>query len=287
MMVHLAVTGGLFDYLFRAGEANINLESADSAYPPEWGKIMHQANCLQSFYYSNSKNWLPNHLDAINHFLLDSGIFSLVYGAAKGRISDQQIIDYTDRYADYVQQFHIKHYFEMDLDAIIGEKQVRILRDRLESKVGWQCIPVWHINRGKNGYLADIKDHPYIAIAGLANYRGKGRKILEPLFPWLIDQAHEHHSWIHALGYTNMSKLQSGKYRFDSVDSTAWVFGNMSGTIFTFNGQTIIKHKAPKGKKLKTRKAAAQNFAAWVKYASMLDSAYPNYFPCDNPQGWN
>lgn len=247
--------------------------------------IIKYANILQSFYHINRNSWINEHHDDVKHFLCDSGIYSLIYGAHKSDMDKKQIMEYADRYADYIKTFHIQHYFELDMDSLIGETETLHLRDRLENRVGWQTIPIWHINRGKKGWIRDL-DHPYIAIAGFANCHGKGRKILAPILPWMVREAHTHKTWVHALGYTDMRALETNIYNFDSVDSSAWAYGIMSGTIVKFNGHTLIKYKAPKGKRLDPKKATAQNFRAWLQYSRMLDNRHPNTIQLRPPQGW-
>lgn len=297
MKLHLAATG-TFDTIFNnylptkhtGGTAKLRAalhsgQMLTDYYQPQDLALIKDANLLQSFYYLNPDSWIPNNLTAIGHFLCDSGIFTIVYGSHKGGMDDKKIRKYADAYADYVKTFNIQHYFELDLDSLIGETETLHLRDRLENRVGWQTIPVWHINRGKDGWLRDL-DHPYIAIGGFANCHGKGRKILAPILPWMVREAHTRQTWVHALGYTDMRMLETNTYNFDSVDSTAWTFGGMSGTIFTFNGYTLVKHKAPKGKRLETGKACAQNFRAWLQYSRMLDNRHPNTIQLRPPQGW-
>lgn len=105
------------------------------------------------------------------------------------------------------------------------------LRDRLEARTGRQSIPVWHINRRKEGFLRDL-DHDYVAVGGLVNCHGKGRKVLKPLFPWLIDTAHEHGSAIHGLGYF---------VAFAFVLPTSAILGNiLTDTILAIVYETIL-----------------------------------------------
>lgn len=54
----------------------------------------------------------------------------------------------------------------------------------------------------------------------------------------------------------------------DSVDSTAWLYGNMSGSIYKFNAKngTMDKTKAPEGKKIRSKLVAAHNFGEWVRF---------------------
>jgi hypothetical protein len=62
------------------------------------------------------------------------------------------------------------------------------------------------------------------------------------------------------------------EYHFDSVDSTAWLYGNRGGFIFIFDGKTLQKRKCPPGKRLKSRAAAIHNFNEWVKFQKYAEA---------------
>lgn len=55
---------------------------------------------------------------------------------------------------------------------------------------------------------------------------------------------------------------------FDSVDSTAWLYGNMSGSVYKFDANNGIMNttKAPKGKQLISKAVALNNFTEWVRF---------------------
>lgn len=63
------------------------------------------------------------------------------------------------------------------------------------------------------------------------------------------------------------------KYRFDSVDSTAWVTGNRFGAVYQFNGKTMEKHRKKDGQRLADAKMTAiHNFAEWVKFSKYAEA---------------
>lgn len=67
-------------------------------------------------------------------------------------------------------------------------------------------------------------------------------------------------------GYTTVANLQ--KYRFDSVDSTAWLYGNRGGYICKFNPRTgLMEQMSKEGCRLKSREGAVNNFNEWVKFS--------------------
>jgi hypothetical protein len=81
--------------------------------------------------------------------------------------------------------------------------------------------------------------------------------------------AHRENARIHGLGFTLTSGLKD--YKFDSVDSTAWLYGNRGGFLYMFNGKDIIKYDKPKGTRLKSKETAIHNFWEWVKYSEYLE----------------
>ena len=193
-------------------------------------------------------------------FLLDSGAFSFMQG--KGAVDWDR---YTEEYAEWINRYRITKFFELDIDSLVGIKEVERLRAKLERLTGKQPIPVWHINRGKQYFLDTAKDYPYVAFGGILT-DGAKRGSLEKAFPWFINSAHERGAKIHCLGYTSIEGMK--KYHFDSVDSTAWLYGNRGGYLYKFNPVTgnMDKIEARKGQRLRSRDAALHNFREWVKF---------------------
>lgn len=238
---------------------------------------------LQSYYSIGSATWGVKNHHLFRGYLLDSGAFSLAYNGTT-TATTKELYVYADKYADFVKTYHVERYFELDIDSIIGIPEARQLRDRIEHRVGWQSIPVWHISRGKQAYLDDCRDYTYVAIGGLAQKRQQTRKIIEPAFQYFIDTAHEHGAWIHALGYTDIKALTSGRYQFDSVDSTRWVHGNIAGTLYRYHNGIMRTIKAPEGKRIKPRETAVHNFCEWARFGFHLDETYPHPVPLDPPK---
>lgn len=221
---------------------------------------------LETYYYARNNRWLCDLIPRFRSFLLDSGAFTFMEN--KDARTDWN--SYADKYADFINTHKIDLFFELDIDSVVGLKETERLRARIEKRTGKQAIPVWHKSRGKDYFRGMVKDYPYVAIGGIVSQeinRSEHR-----FFPWFIDTAHTAGAKIHGLGYTNMIGMK--KYRFDSVDSTAWLYGNRSGTIFQFTGSELAKHKVPEGKRLKAREAAIHNFNEWAKFANYLDKEY-------------
>lgn len=220
-----------------------------------------QYRILESFYYCRSNAFIPTLIPYLKGFLLDSGAFTFLSTGAKVNWDT-----YTEEYAEFINKYDIELFFELDIDPIVGLKEVERLRKKLEALTHKKPIPVWHKGRGKDYFVKMCKEYPYVALGGIVTQEIP-RAVYEKAFPWFIKTAHEHGAKIHGLGYTSIEGLH--KYHFDSVDSTAWLYGNRGGYLYKFNPRTgmIDKIEAPsKGMRLKSQEAAMHNFLEWIKF---------------------
>lgn len=217
----------------------------------------HRPYILESFYYADEDT--ERLLPLFGDFMLDSGAFTFMQNS-KSHIEWEP---YIERYADFIKRNKIEKYFELDIDSVVGYEKVKEYRKKLETLVGWPCIPVWHKSRGIQEYKRHCEEYQYISIGGYVI------KEIAPeefkAFPKMIKYAHDNGAKVHCLGFTKLSDLP--KYHFDSVDSTAWTTGNRFGYIYRFNGKTMAKHKAPEGKRLgNPREVALHNYTEWIKF---------------------
>lgn len=217
----------------------------------------HRPYILESFYYTDddTERLLPYFGD----FLLDSGAFTFMQNT-KSHVNWEE---YIEQYADFIKRNHIKKYFELDIDSVVGYEKVLTYRRRLENLVGHPSIPVWHKSRGIQDFKAMCDQYDYVAIGGIVSKEIKPDQY--KAFPSMIKEAHKRGAKIHGLGFTNLSWLP--KCHFDSVDSTAWTTGNRFGFIYQFTGSTMRKIDCPKGKRLKDgRQIALINYTEWIKF---------------------
>ena len=49
-----------------------------------------------------------------------------------------------------------------DIESVIGLEETEKLRKRLEKRVGWKSIPVWHMNRGYDKWIEICKEYDYV-----------------------------------------------------------------------------------------------------------------------------
>lgn len=217
-------------------------------------------NILETFYYLQKNKEFPRLINHLGNFLLDSGAFTFMQGASKVDFDA-----YVEDYAKFINKWDIEHFFELDIDSVVGISEVERLRAKLETLTGKKPIPVWHKSRGKDYFIKMCENYPYVAIVGIVT-KEIPTKLYEKIFPWFINTAHKYGCKIHGLGYTNIKGLH--KYRFDSVDSTAWLYGNMSGHVYQFDAKNGLMNttKVPEGKRLVSKAVALNNFNEWVRF---------------------
>lgn len=260
MNVYLASTYALETYLkiYLAGTDGC---SGGAKIPLKDKKQAHRVNMLESFYYI--KPWQIELLKDLKSFMLDSGAFTFMSGGGKG----VDFKEYTKKYAAFINQYDIKLFFELDIDSVVPWKEYVYLRKMLEDLTGKDPIPVFHKARGKEWFLNAVEEHDYIAIGGIVT-KEINRTDFNYL-EWFIQEAHKNKCKIHGLGFTNLKWLPLLKW--DSVDSSSWLYGNRSGVVYQFDGKTIIKHKGKEGLRLKAKETAIHNFTEWIKFSEYME----------------
>lgn len=218
----------------------------------------HNIAILESFYYADE--FTEKMIPFFGKFLLDSGAFTFMTSQKNHSIKWD---DYVERYADFINRNKVDLFFELDIDSIVGIKEVERLRGKLERLTGKHPIPVWHKSRGKDYFLRMCDKYKYVSIGGIVSKEFSHDE--HKYFPWFINTAHSKGAKIHGLGYTNLKGLT--KYHFDSVDSTSWTTGNRFGSVYHFNGRTMIKiNKSEDERMTNVRELALHNFNQWVKF---------------------
>lgn len=217
---------------------------------------------LESFMYLSENE--KQYINKYKSFLLDSGAFTFM---SKNK-DKTNWNEYVEKYANFINKHNIDLFFELDIDNIVGLKEVENLRNKLEKLTNKQCIPVWHKSRGKEYWLKMISDYKYCAIGGIVTKEIKPNEY--PFFNWFLSEAKKQNCKVHGLGFTNILKLIT--YPFYSVDSTSWLSGNRFGYIHLFDGKKINQIPRREGMRLKTKEVAKHNFTEWLKFQKYAET---------------
>ena len=178
---------------------------------------------LMSYYYIRKKKQLAEYIrDNSEEIMIDSGAHSFQKGAKV------DWVEYTKEYAEFIKEFdrpNVVGYFEMDVDNMIGYSKVLELRAILE-EVSDKIIPVWHKNRGIDGFEQMCKDYSgkVVAITGWQNM-----EIKDSQFAMFLKCAKKYGCKVHCLGMTRRKILDT--VPFDYADSSSWVQSSIYGRI--------------------------------------------------------
>ena len=217
---------------------------------------------LESFYYF--KDFQKPLIHNSDLFLLDSGAFTFMNGA-KGKVNWD---DYINKYISFINENDVKHYFELDIDVIVGYEEVKRIRARIERETGKKAIPVWHKSRGIEEFKRLVHDYDYIAIGGFAIKHIKRNEY--PIIKRMVKYAYDNGDKVHGLGFTPKEVTQ---YKFYSVDSTTWLSCRRFGSLFMYdNGRMkMITPKNHGTRKDKQREIELLTIKEWIKYQKYLN----------------
>jgi len=235
-----------------------------------WDKIVwrrrgfYDFNRLESFYIIGDER---EDIHKYKAFLLDSGAFSYMSGKRK----DATPCDwdaYIEEYAKFINRWDVQHFFELDIDVLVGLEEVDRLRAKLENLTGKQAIPVWHKSRGLDYWKRMVEKYDYVAIGGIVTKEIKRSEY--GIFHTLLRIARENRCKVHGLGFTNLKTLLD--FDFYSVDSTSWLGGNRFGFIYHFNGRSLDMIKRKPNQRVKAHPVAHHNFEQWMKFNNYIES---------------
>lgn len=225
---------------------------------------------LESFIYLKAKtkkiqDYIKWCLSA-KEFLLDSGAFVFINKSKKSsEFTDEALKKYINDYIEFINQYNIKHFFEMDIDCIVGYDKVKEIRKYIENKTGKKVIPVWHRSRGMAEFYNMCKEYEYVAVGGIAAKEIKTSEF--ELLCELCDIAHSYGCKIHGLGYSPLSVLNERNCPFDTVDSTTWL-AHLKKCSFSLDNGNL---KRTNGDDRYWRTVDQEAFSAWVEFSKLPD----------------
>ena len=101
------------------------------------------------------REWMLPYIPIFKSFMMDSGAYSFMRGQDVSGVNGD---DFTLQYCDAIDKYKPDHFFELDIDKVVGLAKVEKLRAFIEKRTGRQSIPVWHFSRGKDYFINMCKD---------------------------------------------------------------------------------------------------------------------------------
>lgn len=175
-----------------------------------------------------------------NHYILDSGLFTLMFGALKGNKDEKYLDKWYECYTDFVlSEGYSGTMVEVDCQKVLGVKKAWEYRTKMRGKVPNRIINVFHIEDGQKGLEQIIEFSDYIAISvpelrfsGKKSYLNKVANFIKNKKP-NID--------IHLLGCTERNKIKELSF-CSSSDSSSWISGIRYGQVETLYKKNHINN---------------------------------------------
>jgi len=173
-----------------------------------------------------------------NHYILDSGLFTLMFGALKGKKDERYLNKWYECLTDFVLlDGYEGTMVEVDCQKVLGVNKAWEYRLKMKEKVPNRIINVFHIEDGQKGLERLIEFSDYIAISvpelrfsGKKNHLIKIANFIKSKKP-SID--------IHLLGFSEKTKLKELSF-CSSCDSSSWISGIRYGQVETSIGKNHI-----------------------------------------------
>ncbi len=214
-------------------------------------------NLLTSYYHAIRgksdkalERWRQLYAIAVDRgaeWIMDSGLFTMMFGAGKGKRYDRaDLMEYTRTYIDTMRRIGYRsNIVEMDVHKVLGLDALKEFRGYFEGEYDIErTIFVWHIEEKLEGLERLADRYPFIAIS-IPELRivTKNRAQLAQLVTHTIQRAKgvNQNVKIHLLGCTQQALLmQSGYY---SCDSTSWLgAGKYAGGMLFRHNELVKAH---------------------------------------------
>ncbi len=185
----------------------------------------------------NDKEYIKQIQSISKHTIMDSGLFTLMFGAEKGKKSESFLDAWTDKIIEFIQETgYTGTYVDVDCQKVLGVEKAWEYRERLRRSVpNNRQINVFHIEDGQKGLDRLIEYSDYIAISVPELRAIKKKEYLYRLYSYIKNKKPSID--IHLLGFTEFKGLEKYKHA-TSCDSVSWKQCSMYGQLVKFNKVT-------------------------------------------------
>ncbi len=167
------------------------------------------------------------HIRDYRHVIMDSGLFTLMFGAKAGKRDEKFICAWMEALCRFVHENDIRATcVEVDCQKILGVEEAWRMRERMRAMLpDRRMINVFHMEDGKKGLdrLIEYSDYMAISVPELRIHYGGGdehRRAVVRLAHYIKNSKPS--ADIHLLGCTDVKLLRECRF-CTSADSTSWL----------------------------------------------------------------
>ena len=175
-----------------------------------------------------------------NHTIMDSGLFTLMFGAHKGKRDKQFLLCWQQAMIDFIKTNDIKATcVEVDCQKVLGVDEAWEFRRAFREAIDNPIINVFHYEDGNRGLDRLIEFADYIAISVPELRIVKPKTYKEDVYRLACYIKNKKpHVKIHLLGCTEVKMLSRCSF-CTTADSTSWQAVNRFGRILGQHVKTI------------------------------------------------
>jgi hypothetical protein len=178
----------------------------------------------------------PRVLEKISrHTIMDSGLFTLMFGAHAGKRNKAYLLEWQNALMDFVINNRLMSTcVEVDCQKVLGPNEAWEFRRRMRDKLPNRQINVFHLEDGQKGLDRMIEFSNYMAISVPELRIVKGKSYKEDVYrlAYYIKNRKPEID-IHLLGCTEKGLLNCCRF-CSSSDSTSWQGVNRFGSIMGY-----------------------------------------------------
>ena len=225
----------------------------------------------------SNKNELKQMSRNFNHYILDSGLFTLMFGSLKGKKDEAYLDKWYEYLTDYVLHEDYKGTMvEVDCQKVLGVEKAWEYRIKMRDKVPNRIVNVFHIEDGQKGLDRLIEYSDYIALSVPELRFIKKKEYLYKLACYVKNKKPEID--IHLLGFTEKTNLEKMSF-CSTCDSSSWISGVRYGEVETLVGKGHINNIKESILKANSNK--------WLNHSAILTFAAEQSLKIYNKYGGN
>ena len=188
----------------------------------------------------DNRKIIQNVSSQYKHYILDSGLFTLMFGSLKGKKDEAYIDKWYECLTEYVlHEDYQGTMVEVDCQKVLGTEKAWQYRIQMRDKMPNRIINVFHLEDGQEGLDRMIEFSDYIAISVPELRFINKKEYLYRLASYIKNKKPSID--IHLLGFTEKTNLEKLKF-CSSCDSSSWISGVRYGEVETLAGKGHISN---------------------------------------------
>lgn len=224
---------------------------------------------------SRSQYYIPTELESFGkHVIMDSGLFTLMFGAAKGKKDEKFLTRWMHELVGFVKESGFQgSCVEVDCQKVLSPEHAWKFRKEMRRLLpDHRIINVFHLEDGMKGLdkLVDFSNYIALSVPEFRIHKGKTfKQDIKKLTRYIKNRKPDID--IHLLGCTDNQMLKENDF-CTSADSTTWsAIIRWADIPLVINGRRIVKHISQLNEKEVIERYRERIFSIPSKYNLTLE----------------